>query len=288
MQPEEKIALAYPNYVDDYTLSGGSWTTSLPLTNLQNRVFSRVARTTDALEASTQFSGVYDPYRPLGAIALANHNMSSAANIRVVFYADTAKTTTIYDSGVIPVWGAVFNSIDLEWEDNNYWEGTPDQEDLENLNTLFVLFTPTINIAAAFDVFIYDESNPDGYVEIGRLLVSDVWQPEINAKRGISFTHDINTEIESSLSNTEYFDVRTPRRVVNFELDGLSVNEAFARLFRLQRNQGIDQEIIFAYNMLLTPEYYDRTFVGRLAQPDPITQPYIDRFESSVNLIEIV
>ena len=45
----------YPNHADVATLSGGSWEASLPLANLQHRLLSRVARSTDAALASTQF-----------------------------------------------------------------------------------------------------------------------------------------------------------------------------------------------------------------------------------------
>lgn len=49
-----RCIFGFPNHGDVATLSGGSWQGALPLANLQDRRSSRIARSVDALRASTQ------------------------------------------------------------------------------------------------------------------------------------------------------------------------------------------------------------------------------------------
>lgn len=78
-----KFLIGYPNRSDDGTLSGGSWEASLPLTNLQDRRLAKIARSTDATEANTQFENDLGELRWIRTVALANHNLGPSATIRV-------------------------------------------------------------------------------------------------------------------------------------------------------------------------------------------------------------
>lgn len=70
--------------VDYYTpvLSGGSWNTALPLSNLQNEVFSKVARSTNDSESSTRVHADLKVSRDVRLLAACNHNLSRAGAVR--------------------------------------------------------------------------------------------------------------------------------------------------------------------------------------------------------------
>uniref|UniRef100_UPI0035AE41EA hypothetical protein n=1 Tax=Chitinimonas sp. TaxID=1934313 RepID=UPI0035AE41EA len=77
------ILLGYPNRADECTLSGGSWTAAAPLTCLQTRVYSETAVSTDAQAASTWLDAATAGQRPIRVIALAGHNLTTGAQMRV-------------------------------------------------------------------------------------------------------------------------------------------------------------------------------------------------------------
>lgn len=91
------IFLAWQNRVDEGTLSGGSWNASLPLTNLQNRQVQKVARSTNATVASTQFAINLGQAQAIGVVALVVHNISVSGYYRVSG-SDAAISNRLLDS----------------------------------------------------------------------------------------------------------------------------------------------------------------------------------------------
>lgn len=289
MDNSQNVLLAWPNKIEDaLSLFDGSYTERLPLSNAANRVFARRARTTDTDPASTLFRATFGEGRPINVVAIASHNFTTNARIRVRLYAETSFTTLIYDTGLFFAWPDIFIQDELEWEYNNFWEGTITEQERRDYTPLAVAIIPEMLFPLGILVEIFDESNPDGYVEFGRIFVAESFQPEKNMVYGAQIGYDINTEIETTLDNTEYYDRKTPRRTTSFTLDALTEQEAISRLYIMQRTQGIDREIFFTYKNLNDKFMYPRTFIGRLQQPDPISQPYIDRFSTTFNLIEVL
>jgi hypothetical protein len=286
----DKVTLCWPNRIDQASLSGGSWSGSLPLTNLQSRVIAKKARSTDAVNASTKFEIELDKGRPMLAIALAGHNLSADAQWRVRFYTDYAQTTLVWDSGTVDVWPAFFEYEQLEWEDNNFWFGNDTLDTASDYTSLATLFADDIYLnVRSIQVDILDADNASGYVEIGRCFVATGFQPVYNADYGLQFGHDTNTPVEEALDNTEYFDRKRVRRTVQFQLSELETNIAFGTLYPGQRDLGVDKELLFAYNTDSTdPVYYYRTFLGRMLRLDPLTQPYFERHSAPCMIRELL
>lgn len=81
-------------------LAGGSWLAGLPLTNLQDRRLSKVARSTNAALTSTQFTcGNGAVNRPIGLVALPKHTMSSVGTVRARLYSGGPGLNTQLDFG---------------------------------------------------------------------------------------------------------------------------------------------------------------------------------------------
>lgn len=80
------ILFGEPNYADVgfYTpvLSGGSWLAALPLANAQEKVFSNVARSSDATKANTKLHADLQLARSIRVLAVAQHNLSRSAKLR--------------------------------------------------------------------------------------------------------------------------------------------------------------------------------------------------------------
>ena len=119
--------LGWPNRIDDATLTGGSWDSSLPLANLKTRQITKVARTADDATASTKFLADLGEARSLLAVALVNHNLSSAAQWRVLL-GTTSGGSEVYAGAWVNAWRLTFDSDMLEWGDSGWWEGVADDD----------------------------------------------------------------------------------------------------------------------------------------------------------------
>jgi hypothetical protein len=74
-----RTIIGYGNRCDEATLAGGSWMTTLPLANLQNRLIAKVARSNGTTKAATQFDIDLGRARKIGVLALVGHNLTDQA-----------------------------------------------------------------------------------------------------------------------------------------------------------------------------------------------------------------
>lgn len=69
------LIIAARNWADGGALSGGSWSATLPLTNLQDCEVTRIGRTTDTALASTQLDTDLGAGKLVSLVALLRHNL---------------------------------------------------------------------------------------------------------------------------------------------------------------------------------------------------------------------
>lgn len=283
-----KVTLCWPNRIEDASLSGGNWEVSLPLSLVQDRVFAVRAQSVDATEASTQFDATLPQGRPVQVIALAAHNLSADAQYRVRLYADAAQTELLWDSGQQPVWPAVYSTAELEWEYDNFWAGTLDEESRSQYTPLTTIIADDMQMTTSLKVELFDTANPDGYVRLGRVFIASAWQPDYNASYGIQHGFDSATQVSEAGDRTEYFERKRLKRSATMAFDHLSEPEAFQRLYGMQRTEDISGEVLYAFGLSSTPENFSRTFIARQQQLDPLSQPYFATHSHNLNLLEIL
>lgn len=264
--------LMFPNRIDAATLSGGGWQNLAPIQNVQDRVIKKVARSTDATLAKTQFVIALDQARSIKALVLINHNLSAASTYRVTAYSDAGLTALVYDSGFVSTYPAVYSPDSLEWESDSFWSGQVAAEDLQGLTQTAILVLPVSAFARYWKYEISDTTNTAGYVQIGRVFLSGEWQPSHNYSYGASFGIETATSVLTSLSGTEYFDRRDPIRTARFSLDYLDEAEAFAQGFDLMRKAGVDKEVMWIADPNDAVNLQRRSFLGRLRTLNPLEQ----------------
>lgn len=93
--------IAYPNRFDSAAVSGPGWTTGMPLSYLLTRQLSQSART---LARAAKFYASFSAAKEAGAIALANHSMSTTGQWRVRGFAADPRPTVDLDftQGSVP------------------------------------------------------------------------------------------------------------------------------------------------------------------------------------------
>lgn len=269
------VMLGFPNRIDDGALSGGSWQASLPLNNLKNRVQAKVARSTSAVLASTTFDVDLGATKIIRVLGLCNHNFSLAARVRVRASAVPSFAALDYDSGWVDVWPRIYGTDYLDWEDERWWSGAYSDEEKAGYSWLYTAILPFNTVSRYWRVEINDTTNPAGYVQLGRVFIGSVWQPEHSMSFGHTIAWETSTSVQAALSDSEYFTVKNPLRVVHFNVDWLSENQALESVFEIQRRAGIDKEVLFIHDPDETIHQLRRRFVGRFRQLNSIEHPSV-------------
>jgi hypothetical protein len=174
---------------DAATLSGGSWQGTLPLVDLQDRDVAKVARSVNALEASTRFRLDFGTTatRWLSLLLLLGHNITAAGQVRIVLTSDASDVSAgarIYDSGLVAAWDPVAAWGGAPWGSFG-WDGLLGGDGPPEVRHRFVV-PQIVGLGGARYAWIYlhDSSNAAGFVQIGRLIAGPVWQPQVGTAFG--------------------------------------------------------------------------------------------------------
>ncbi len=280
------VLVGFNNLANNCTLGGGSWQATLPLNNLKDRKLYKIARSVGVTAANTKFNVDFSEEKVVKIFSLVKHNFTTSATARLVASNDSGFGTLLYDSGFSSVWPLV-DSLVLEWEDDNFWSGVPSDEQIDMFQGITLWVVPNVR-ARYWRVEIVDTTNPAGYVDIGRLFVSKDFSPEINASWGLNFSVVDKSDISESLGGVEHYDEKAKVRTVDFSLDALSQDEAFAKWFRLMLGQGNTGEILFVYDYEDGKYTLDRSFLGRMEKINPLTASYFSNWTAGASIKETI
>ncbi|POP53058.1 hypothetical protein C0068_08175 [Zhongshania marina] len=237
-------------------------------------------------DLTSQFTATLADNKPVGVVGLFGHNLSADATWRIRLYDDSDEL--LEDSGIINAWPAAYSSLELAWENPNFWTGIPDDEDRSRFTPQAIWMADKNWYAKKAVIDIVDENNTDGFVAIGRGFLSEVYQPEYNFSYGVQWTFSDPTQADEALDSTEYFDAKPQKREVTMAFDWLSEQEAFSRMFRLRRDLGVSGEVLFFHRINVDSTYPQRTMLARPSQIDPVAHPDAARHSHALSLKEIL
>lgn len=280
--------IAYQNRVDEAVLAGGSWETGLPLSNLKDRVLSKVARSTSTDLADTKIAIAFTRERPVRVVALCRHNLSIDARVRFRAFEDAGHTIEGYDSGWLDVWPPVYTPLNLEWRDPNFWNGRPTAEELSGYPWNKIHLLPQLIYLQYWLIEIDDQANEDGYIEVARLFIANGWQPVENMDLGASIGYVSRTSVAEAQNGAEYFDARTPYRTATFQIGHMRTSEAMGQAFDMQRRVDIHREVLYVYDPDDTAHLIRRSFLGRMRELSPIEQPYFNAHSTAFSIKELL
>lgn len=220
----QQFLLAFPNLITETTptLSGGSYRTTAPQSNLLTWPLAEVARTTDATSASTKISIDWGSAKTARALIIPGHNASSAGTIRWK-RGSSAGGTQVDDSGTI-----------------NCWRFTPRSYD-GSVYDLQVLLTAASS-ARYETIEIVDTANAAGYLDLGRLFIGPVFAATWNPDYGLRDGHTELSKVGKAFGGAQWpYQNRRPRSV-SFALNFLSLTEGDT-LHEMEQIEGITGEV---------------------------------------------
>lgn len=276
--------LAFPNRVDAtyYTVSfsGGSWETDLPLSNLADDLLSKVARSTDATLASTQFVVDLGVPRDIRVVAIPDHNISRAGRVKITAASDSLFNSIVATVDFRDVWQVIYPWGSLPWEHPSFLDGKVSAEDAEDYPQPVVHVFGTSATARYWKIEIDDTTNADGYVQLSRLFLAPGWQPTINPDYGLTLGWEDESTGEASLGGAIFYDEREKRRVAQFEFGYIPEDEALTWSFEMQRLLGTTKQLFYIYNPDDTTHLHRRAFLATMRQLTPLEYPPIHGYNS--------
>lgn len=280
------IFLGWPNRINLATLSGGSWSTSLPVSNLAIARMPVVARSTDAANASTLFYADLGASYPLRALCLQNHNLSADARIRLSLGTDP-ESDDVYAGEWTDAYAIAFGNGSDEWQAYS-WSEAVDSDEWIGSPFSVILFLPEGLEARYVTVEIDDEDNPAGMVQIGRAFVGNGYYPRFNAAYGLQdgfVENSLLTELESGavLSHP-----RRRLRTARFAFELIAQQNEFGIVHELMRRVGQVGEVLYVPNYADHAATQRTGFIGRLARLNPIEYPSFRRRTVAFEVAELL
>lgn len=262
--------LSFPNRANSAALSGGNWSSSLPLSNLQNRLVKRVARTVDADDGSFVINGDFGKERAIRTLALSNVNFSVEASFRLRLYIDDEMTELAFDSGVQRVFEEIYTEESEDWDSGNFWDLAISAEDREGLVASLVYVLPTQQTVRYFKIEVFDSENLAGYLEAGRLFLGGAWIPVVNMDSGAWLAYETRDEIDESRGGAEFYDRRNSPRIARIAFPHMTESEGWQVAFDMQRTLGTTEDLFFCWDQDDTVNKLRRSFLARMRQLSPI------------------
>jgi len=258
--PSSSAAFGYPSRSDSFSLSGGSWSTIYPRSNLRELPLSRIARTVDALAASSIIRGTAATNQSVGILMLAKNNLTTGATIRLRLYSDASWTTQIYDSAATAWFGG----------NCRVWWGAG------------VNYT-----CRSFQIDITDTSNPFGYIDIGYLEVATSAQPLYSFQYGADIGFRSRTQKIEVLGGAAYFDRRDKPRT--FSGSFIAIDPDALNIFStMQITYDIDIPFIWLPHPTDTSKWSTTTFLARFFDLDAQRYAKYGIKEVTVKLEEVL
>jgi hypothetical protein len=248
------IAIGYPNLITTATtVSGGSWRSALPLSNIRTRDYAQVARSTDAAHGSTQIRIDHGATVTAQVLYLDGHNLSAGAQVR------WSRGTTLG--------GAEVAQIGLR----DAWQITPLVRDGRDHGVMMLLPQAT---TARYDLIeIQDASNAAGYVDIARVAIAPLITPTYGPSYGLQDRLSPLSSVERATGGALWLQRRRVLREVSLVLPALALSSG-DELHELQRAADITDEVVYIPDTGDTAAQQRYGMLGTLAELSPVEYPY--------------
>lgn len=245
------IVIAWDDKTQGGSLSGGAWDTGLALANLKTYDPKHVARSDDDSEASTQFVLDLGSSIELAIVAIVNHNLSDAAEVRFRVGPNADGSSALIDQTLTV---------------GDFGTYTPAAG-----KALFYI-APTSIFGRYLLCEISDESNPDGYVQIGRCIVGPVLSPDVNITYGAQIALVDESRNTRAVDGTLYSDIVPKRRRMNGAFEVLTDSESFGQVYDMQNEVGVTLPVFVVLDPSLTGNQLQRSSLyGVFTELSPIT-----------------
>lgn len=275
------LRILYRNVFDGYatlTMAAGSAAGGFPLTNLKLDAKQKTFRSTDLL--SPKIKTTWAAGQTISGVALAFTNLIAGSTFRVTLYDDPTAGTLLLDTGAVNVsysYDAPIGFGSIGSASFAYGGGS----------NVCAFFASTSGVKR-MEIELTSAGNPDGYIEISRIIVGAYWEPNRGAAYGASVQFVDNTVGQRTSSGNLITDRGTMHREMSFSLAAMDETDR-QNLNNLFRSIGQSQPLFIS----LTPgesnsegELFGQIY-GKLDQGVSSEFAFYLHYSSQVKIVEI-
>ena len=256
------LALGLRNLVTtSTTLTGSGWNAALPLNNMRTRDLSQVARSTSN---SASFVVDHGTAKTARVMVMMATNLSSQATIQWN-RGSTSGNNNIYVGSAL-----------------NAWAFAPTTYNGRQYATRMTIIASS---SARYDEIVISDPGTS-YIEIGRLWISDLWQPQFGAVHPLSDIVQDLSAIDRSDGGNLWINRKRRLRSVQFALQGLTTAEG-ATLHDLMVTSGITEEVLYVPDVADAEANQRYGFISTMQQLDALEYPFPRRRALPMRLTEI-
>ena len=278
------LRILHDNAIDRAVLTASSQAGALGPANLQRDERSAVMR---AAGTNVTITATWPTQELIACVAPIRSNMNSSARMRVRGYQQVGDAVPVLDTGVMmpcpeaPLGASPFGYLPLGW--NGYRWGGVNTWARGGGSDGVVWFEP-VSVRQLI-VELQSIDNPDGYIEISRLVAGMYWAPEYNASYGASLTAVDTSEGYRTAAGEGKTNVGTRHRLLNINLEFLTPADR-ARLARIVDECGTVRPLLFS----LFPENADpvleqqHMLYGRIANIEAVSAPSFDIYSAPLQI----
>lgn len=267
------MILATPQISDAATLSSSAVAASLPLENLKESAIGKVTRFTTPAEAHIIVDLGASP-KAIDLIALLGHNASvtGTAHVRAAANIGNLITEPDFDSGIIRL------RSNLQ---------APAYQDVGSLTRNHFLLK--LDAERQLRYWRIDLSDPAlTYLDIGRLYLSRVFQPETNMDYGLNEGFIDPSTIQRTRAGRLIPNERPKYRYAEFTLSFGTEAEIFGHSYDIEALVGTSRDVLFINDYDNKPLLQKRSIYGRFGVLNPVISPFYKLFEKSYRIEEII
>lgn len=259
-------------------MSVGAAAGGFPLTNLKLDSKQKTFRSTNL--SSPKIKTTWAEGQTISGVALAFTNLIAGSTFRTTLYDDPTAGTLLYDSTAITIsegYDAPAGFSTIGSAAFAYGGGAHAS-----------IFFGAVSGVKRMEIELTSAGNADGYVEIGRIIAGQAWQPEKSAEYGaqIGFA-DTTTGLRTSSGNLTT-DRGTISRTMEFDMQYMSQADK-AALNNIFRFSGKSQPVFI--NLIpsapLTEADLSQQIYGKIDTDLTVTLPFYGVYNSKIKIIEI-
>jgi len=135
-----------------------------------------------------------------------------------------------------------FDAFYLDSGARNAWPAGWTAETAAGLNVALVYTTSADFNARYLSVQVNNRTNPAGFIDLARLVVSGGYQPTFNFSVGATVTTESETTRTVTDGGAAIYDTRPLRRIARFAVDNLEANEAWLSAWRVMKRLGASNQ----------------------------------------------
>lgn len=260
--PVQNMRIVSDIWSDDGTITASSAAGSMTAAKLQNSQPSDVWRSTNATVQT--LSGNLGNLLSVSAFCLYNHNLDSAATIRVELATDSGFTNKLRDE-----------TISLGALDEGLGQGGLGTSGLggfsgDSWQQTFTIswFAPVL--VQYWRITLTNTGNADGYLQAGRLILGRYWSPTLNLSYGYRMGWREQTQQRRTRGGALRSDTRPAYRVATGLLQWMDASEE-STILDVQFFRGKRKDLLFSgYPEDGTVLEQKHTILGRLTDYDDL------------------